>query len=325
MSINIKPLIVIFLLLTLSINSINANTVNREIKESIKAKIVPETTEQFNTTFQSGKYKLYAEVYYPVDDTKIYPCIVFCEGFPAYVSAYNWIPKSLAEEGYVVIIYDPPGLGKSEGDLPFFFNISFPLLNLYYRFGVSFSKWPHYLRQDYTNAASNALTYMLENSSVKNIIDDSKIGIMGHSFGGAVATEVVVKDDRFDTIIALSHGNTFVSNKVNKSILFICGGMDIGYLSISNTLASYERANPSKELIFIQLGTHLGFTTVFRKFCPCPPWQKDIIKSYSIGWFDYHLKNQISGYEIITNGTDHLSKFYESKYDFGDGEHIISV
>ena len=131
------------------------------------------------------------------------------------MNAYNWIPKTLAEEEYVVIIYDPPGLGKSEGDFPFIFNISVPKLNLYYRFGSAFSKWPHYLKQDYTQAASNALTYMLENSSVKHIINDSSIGIIGHSFGGVVATEVMLKDERFDTIIALSHGNSFVINKEN--------------------------------------------------------------------------------------------------------------
>jgi len=165
---------------------------------------------------------------------------------------------------------------------------------------------------------------MLENSSVKHIIDDLKIGIMGHSFGGIVATEVIMKDERFDTIVALSHGNYLVSDKVEKPILYICGGFDYGVKSIPNTMSSYAKSNPPKELIMIQLGTHFGFTTTFNELCPCPPWQKEIVKRYSVGWLDYYLKNQLSGYEIITNGTDHLSKFFDSKYDFGDGEHIIT-
>lgn len=316
--------VLLFVFLILFTGSTNAIILKHESYRTIKNQQNLEKINQINTTFRSGKYNLYAEIYHPLDDTRTYPCIVFCEGFPAYVSAYNWIPKALAEKGYVVIIYDPPGLGQSEGDFPFIFNITFPKLNLYFRFGSFLSQWPHYIKQDYTKAASDALTYILNNSNVKDIVDETSIGIIGHSFGGIVATQVILKDERFDTVIALSHGNSFITNKLNKPILFICGGFDFGVKSIPNTLLSYARSNPSKELIMIQLGTHLGFTTVFNKLCPCPSWQKDIIIRYIVGWFDYFLKNKTSGYEVITTGTNHLSKIFESKYDFGDGEHIIS-
>ena len=88
-------------------------------------------------------------------------------------------------------------------------------------------------------------------------------------------------------------------------------------------LHCYKNANIPKELIFISGGTHIGFTSAFKSFCPCPPWQKNTILRYSIGWFDYFLKNKTDAYEIITTGTDHLSKFIKSRYNFGDGDHIL--
>ncbi|UCD13307.1 MAG: hypothetical protein JSW60_07045, partial [Thermoplasmatales archaeon] len=36
--------------------------------------------KQINITFESCNYTLYGEIYYPSNDTEIYPGIVFCEG-----------------------------------------------------------------------------------------------------------------------------------------------------------------------------------------------------------------------------------------------------
>ncbi len=85
----------------------------------------------------------------------------------------------------------------------------------------------------------------------------------------------------------------------------------------------YKKANTPKELIAIQGGTHFGFSTALGPLCPCPRWQKDICLRYSIGWFDYYLKNKSDAYEIITTGTDHLSRFVKSRYNFGDGDIIL--
>jgi len=305
------------------IGGINVNKMTKQINEK-QIENQNGEVDQINITFKSSKYELYGEIYFPKDDTKTYPCIVFCEGIPAYVSAYSWLPKVLAEEGYVVMIFDPPGLGKSEGNFPIIISISVPAFNMFYRFGSYSEGYVHYYKHEWTQSISDALTYMLEESPVKHLINNSAIGAIGHSLGGIAVTEVAVEDERFDAIVAMSHGNPRIIKNVDMPIQFISGGFDLGVNSIPMTLSSYKRASTPKELIMIQLGTHFGFTTTFNKFCPCPAWQKEIIIKYSVGWFNYFLKNQISAYETITTGTEHLSKFFKSKYDFGDGERTLN-
>jgi dienelactone hydrolase len=278
--------------------------------------------KQMNITFKSGNYELYGEIYYPANETRKYPGIVFCEGLPAYVSAYSWIPNALAKQGYVVIIYDPPGLGRSEGIFPRI-GFSFPRLNFYFRFGSYFETPIHYFKREWVSAVSDALTYLLDESPVKHLIDNTSIGLIGHSLGGITTTEAAAEDKQFDAIVALSHGNPLAVKKIDVPIQFQCGDFDRGLYSIPITRRCYMRANIPKELIVIQRGTHFGFTTAFRSLCPCPSWQKEVILRYAIGWFDYFLKNKEDALETITTGTDHLSKFIRSRYNFGDGDHIL--
>jgi len=68
---------------------------------------------QINISFESSNYTLYGEIYYPSNGSGTYPGIVFCEGLGGYVNAYNWIPKALAEDGYVSLIFDFPCQVKS--------------------------------------------------------------------------------------------------------------------------------------------------------------------------------------------------------------------
>jgi dienelactone hydrolase len=290
-------------------------------KIKTKDKISSEKEQRFNqikTYFNSSGFKLYTKIFYPLNETETYPCIVFCEGLPAYISAYSWIPKALAENGYVVIIYDPPDLGNSDG----YFQkrgISIPFLNLYFRFGSYFATPLHYFKNEWKKAAKDALTYMLNESPVKHLINSSSIGIIGHSLGGITATEVAAEDNRFQTVIAMSHGSPLVIKEIKIPIQFIAGTSDLGLYSVPIILSDYWKANTPKELIMIQLGTHYGFTTTFRSLCPCPPWQKEIILKYVNAWFDYFLKNKQEAYSTITNSTAHLSKTIKSRYNFGEG------
>jgi dienelactone hydrolase len=277
---------------------------------------------QINITFESSDYTLYGEIYYPSVEGVKYPCIVFCEGYASYVNAYNWIAKSLAEKGYVVMIFDPPGLGYSEG---LFHNhaISIPILNIYFRPSALIETPIQYLADRWDIAVSDAITYLTEKSPVHYLVDNTSIGLIGHSLGGITVTETAVADKRVDAVVALSQGNPRIVNKINVPIQFQCGCFDFSTYSIPIQLLCYRKANTPKELIMIQLGTHYGFTTIYRKLCPCPPWQKEIIVRYATAWFDYFLKSKSNAYGLITTGTDYPSKIIKSRYNFGDGEHIL--
>jgi len=280
--------------------------------------------EKINVTFESSNYTLYGEIYYPSNGTGPFPGIVFCEGFAGYVNAYSWIPEALAKQGYVVLIFDFPGQGKSEG---IFGNgsISIPFLNLYLRFGAFIETGFHYVMDDWVKATMDAITYLTDESPVKNLVDNKTLGLIGHSLGGLTVTETAAVDKRIDAVVALSQGNIVDVGKIDVPIQFQAGCFDFSTYSIPITYLSYKRANSPKELITIQFGTHIGFTTAFANFCLCPRWQKEISLRYAIGWFDYFLKNKTGAYEKITTGTDHLSKIIRSRYNFGDGEHILKT
>lgn len=278
--------------------------------------------EQMNITFESSGYTLYGEIYYPLNVSGKCPGVVFCEGYPGYVSAYSWIPEALAEKGYVVLIYDPPGLGESEGFLPKWY-ISLSFLNLYFRFGCFIETPFHYVMGEWVFAASDALTYLLMDSPVNHLIDNTSVGLIGHSLGGITVTQTAVQDKRFNAVVVLSHGDPFVVDNISVPIQFQRGSFDIPTHSVPIVLACYRKANTPKELIMIECGTHWGFTTAWGSLCPCPPWQREIILRYTIGWFNYFLKNKQEAYETITTGAAHLSKVVKSRYNFGEEDHFI--
>jgi pimeloyl-ACP methyl ester carboxylesterase len=279
-----------------------------------------DSIEWVNITFESSKYTLYGQIFYP-SESGVYPGIVFCEGFAGYAEAYNWIPKALAEQGYVVLFFDFPGQGRSEG---IFGNrsISIPCLNFYLRFSTFFEVLIHYARHEYVTATMDATTYLTNDSPVRSLVDCEKLGLIGHSMGSIVVTAAAFFDKRIDAVVALSHGSIFYVDDVDVPIQFQAGCFD-STVSVPVAYLCYQQANPPKELITIQYGTHIGFTAAFGKYCLCPPWQKEICLRYATSWFDYFLKNKPDAYENITLGVDHLSKIVPSRYNFGDGEHVL--
>jgi len=313
----------------ISSNTIQEEKTGADVKDFLFQTIIDidvknwnkQNINRINVTYESGNYTLYAEIYYPKDMSKLYPAVIFCEGNGGYISAYSWIPMALASEDYVAMIFDFPGQGQSEGLNPIR-GISFPALNIYLRFGHFLSVRIHYKSGDFYKATIDSLDYLLEKSPVNQIINKTKLGLIGHSMGGVIVTEVAAKDKRVDAVIALSHGESSIIANITIPIQFQLGSFDMTS-SIPIILSCYKKANPPKELISISGGTHVGFTTVFSSFCPCPPWQKFVCLTYAIGWFDYFLKNKSGSYETITTGMNHLSKIIPSYYNFGDGDHRL--
>jgi dienelactone hydrolase len=276
--------------------------------------------ESMNITFESNNYTLYGAIFYPAE-SGLYPGIVFCEGLAGYVEAYKWIPQALAEQGYVVLIYDYPGQGRSEGFLGNR-NISIPGLNFYFRFSAVFEEGYYYVTDTLVKTTMDAVTYLLNESPVNTLVDREKIGLIGHSLGSFTDTETAVFDERIDAVVALSQGNILHAEEIDVPVQFQFGCFDIT-CSFPISFICYKKVQSPKELIAIQAGTHIGFTAAFGKYCLCPPWQKEICLRYAIGWFDYFLKNKPEAYETITSGATHLSKIIKSRYNFGDGEYFL--
>jgi pimeloyl-ACP methyl ester carboxylesterase len=322
-SLKILLVIVIIQIACLNLNSIAKTTQYENPNyENCKYSLVGENIKQINVTFNSSGYKLYSEIYYPINNSISYPAVIFCEGLGGFVNAYNWVPKKLAEEGYVTMIFDPPGQGISEGIFPIL-GYYFQNINLYLRLFLIFEGINHYFFRKWVTATSDAITYLLEESSVKNIINHSKIGLIGHSLGGITVTETSIIDNRIDAVVALSQGNPLIIKNVKIPIQFQAGGFDLATHSVPIIIRCYNKVDSPKELIAIKHGTHFGFTTALNQLNPCPSWQKEVSFLYLLGWFDYFLKDKSEGYDIITSGNDYLSNVIDSKYNFGEGDIIL--
>ncbi len=280
-----------------------------------------DTIEMINITFESNNFTLFGEIFYP-SEPGLYPGIVFCEGLAGYAEAYDWIPKAIAEQGYVTLFFDFPGQGRSEGILGTR-NFSIPSLNFYLRYSAFLESGFHYFGDDLVKATMDAVTYLTNESPVRNQVDKEKLGLIGHSMGGFTVTETAAFDKRIAAVVALSQGNIIHTKEIPVPVQYQSGCFDIT-CSIPITYYCYQKLDTPKEMITIQGGTHVGFTAAFGNYCLCPPWQKEICLRYAIGWFDYFLKNKPEAYEKITTGTDHLSKIIRSRYNFGDGEHFLT-
>lgn len=319
----LKIILVAFIIQGLSFITIAVKNENEVlINDNFNNKQAGEIS-QINITFNSSGYELYAEIYYPLNESNTYPAVVFCEGLGGYIDAYNWMPKALAEKGYVTMIFDPPGQGLSEGVFPSK-GFSIPFLNLYIRSFIISEAIIHYFLREWVTATSDAITYLIEKSSVKGLINNSIVGLIGHSLGGITVTEAASTDERVDAVVALSQGNPLIIKKISIPVQFQGGGFDLATYSIPIISRCYKKVNTPKEFIVIEGGTHFGFTTALYKLNPCPPWQKEVSLRYALGWFDYFLKENDDGYEIITTSHDHLSNIIKSKYNFGDGDIILN-
>lgn len=278
--------------------------------------------KEINVNFSSGDFNLYGKIFYPLDNG-VYPGIVFCEGIHGYISCYEWLPREIAKQGYISIIFDLPSQGYSEGIFPKKI-LEIDRLNILISLTSIIESPYHYIDRNWVKANQDALSYLKHDSPVSDMINHSNIGLIGHSLGGLTVTEVAAVDDRFDCIVAISHANPIYTDDINIPIMFIGGDVDIGYFANPLLLSSYIQANSPKEIIMIQGGNHAGFTSVLFDNCPCPSWQKDMTILYSSLWFDYFLKDKENCRNELIKNRDHLSNIINSCYDFGSGDTIIS-
>lgn len=287
--------------------------------------ITPQPTIlQIPVTFISRNYTLYGEIYEPPNTSTPLPAIIICEGAAGYTSAYSWIPNALASHDYIAFIFDFPGQGYSEGFHPIH-AIYLPKLNLFLRFGSFHESGIHYQNGDCVQATKDAITYLTTQSPIADNVNQSSIGLIGHSLGGLVVTETAAQDPRVRAAVTLSHATPDCIQNITIPIQFIGGDLDLTPASDSIPILrhSYRDAHAPKELIFIAGGTHLGFTSALGPLCPCPSWQKTCCLHYAIGWFDWFLRGQPQAYDNITSGDKRLSLFLQSQYDFGNGNHIL--
>lgn len=241
------------------------------------------------------------------DSSRKYPAVICCGGWMGFLEMYTIMPRILAYHGYIAMLFEP----TLETTL-----VSSMILS------TVTPKWV----QD----VQDAITYLTEQSPVKNSVDPSKIGIEGHSMGGFTVSREAVVDTRVKAVIALSDATPLAGLFKQVPLMIITGDFDIVVNDQLVAIPAYYAAQPPKELIVIKYGTHDGFSNLLEPYYPKAPWQHYTWEHYASAWFDYWLKNDESALQKLThtlytpNGTECLSAVHRSVYNFGEGDVVIA-
>ena len=133
------------------------------------------------------------------------PCIVICHPNPRnggnmFNNVVEGVSQSLNSNGIATMRFNFRGVGKSSGE-----------------FG------------DGTSEVSDTIR-ILEQTSVLNSIDGSRIGVMGYSFGAGIALEATIGSDIVRAVVSIScpqrHFSTFGTVEMVQPKLLICGDRD---------------------------------------------------------------------------------------------------
>jgi dienelactone hydrolase len=228
------------------------------------------------------------------------PILLFYHGLGADKEAYYWWPQQMARQGYIVLTFDFPGHGDSEG------------------------RMDHEMWQNKAETAQAALTYILEDSPVASVADGDRVGVFGNSMGGITALEHQAVDDRVDAVVSTApvseHNVDVPSSDTPIQIQTSDHDGPIAPLPFTGpqvTRGIYEDLEGPKEFIVIGNGNHGSWINL--PFVPAPTYSWDVATQYGDNWFHYWLKDSQGVYQELTTPHQHLSQVHKSEYDF-DGE-----
>jgi len=140
----------------------------------------------FSIELRDNGIKLDAK-FYPVNKTDKAPTVILLHGFPGNPSSPLGLAEKLNNAGFSILVFNYQGSYLSEG------NFSFD--KCIYNVGTAF----------------NFLTE--PGNQVRFNIDTSKIVVCGYSFGGTIANESGMYNDKIRNIISIANDDHSVSQK----------------------------------------------------------------------------------------------------------------
>ncbi|MBZ0307578.1 MAG: hypothetical protein K8I82_16040, partial [Anaerolineae bacterium] len=201
-----------------------------------------------------------------------YPVLVFSIGFLTLYEDYQILAEALASHGYVVLILDTPyewqGIEQADGSI---LSYSREHADAYHQHEDDiFPLWERFWEDDTTEAERNALSHqMLDSETFMDTIlrirvadtlfaigelerlnsslfagklDFSRLGIAGHSMGGAVAGQTCLVDSRFKACANLDgfQWGDVAEGKIHQPFMILYseqfeGANDFILLNLDNT------------------------------------------------------------------------------------------
>jgi dienelactone hydrolase len=191
---------------------------------------------------------------YPVvDNVTAFPLVVRAHGFSGFNGDSTDLMKHLASRGAIVV------------------SPNFPLSNLNAPGGVTLLDLDQQIVDVSFVIDSMLALGTTPGNFFEGMIDASRIGIVGHSLGGATVIGTgyhpTLADPRVKAVVALAplacmYEHQFYTGGT-APLMILSGTADLVTLPTSNHLAAYNDANPEKYLVSLDGGLHIGFSNDF--------------------------------------------------------------
>jgi pimeloyl-ACP methyl ester carboxylesterase len=224
--------------------------------------------------------------------------IVILEGLNTNLAMYRWWQQAYADAGYLVLGFDFSGQGHSDNE-----NEGDPGNNV--------------------EEAQDAITWMLEQSPVKDFIDPSRIGVVGHSQGAIATMGVQAVEPRIAAAVAAApiseDSAPFDANPI--PVMIQTGDHDgpiapIPFLNPAVVRPVFDKLEQDRAYIVAEASSPAQHT----KFAllPTASWGLEIAAQYSVAWMDWHFYGDQQAREILTTAHPHLSYLWDSEVRLGE-------
>ncbi len=224
--------------------------------------------------------------------------ILALEGVNTNLAMYRWWHQAFADAGYLVFAFDFAGQGHSGDRIA----------------GDSGSN---------ISDSQDALTYLLQQSPVRSVLDRNRTGVIGHSLGAITTLGLQAVEPRLHAAVAAApiseQSAPFDKNPIPTMIQ--TGDHDgpvapIPFVNPAVVRPVYEKLQGDRAFIVAEASTHAQWTNY--PLLPTAEWGFEIASLYSIAWMDYQLNHDPAALTVLRTAHPHLSYLWDSEVRVND-------
>jgi dienelactone hydrolase len=232
-----------------------------------------------------------------------YPVILALEGLNTNTAMYRWWHQLFADAGYLVFAFDFSGQGRSDDEVQ-----GDPGNNI--------------------EEAQDALTYLLNNSPVRQFIDPARIGAIGHSMGAIATMGLQAEEPRLKAAVAAAPISEIQSvfDKNPIPVMIQTGDHDgpiapIVAVNPAVVRPVYDKLTNDRAFIVADAASHAQHTNY--PLLPTSTWGREIAAQYSLAWMNYHLLGDTEALKVLQTAHPRLSYLWESEVVIGQDKRVF--
>ena len=226
-----------------------------------------------------------------------YPVILALEGLATNTGVYRWWHQVFADAGYLVFAFDNSGQGRSDNE-----GANDPGNNI--------------------EEAQDALTYLFDESPVRDALDKTRVGVIGHSQGAIAVMGVQAIEPRIQAAVAAApiseQSAPFDTNPI--PVMVQTGDHDgpvapIPFANPAVQRAVYDKLTQERAFIVTDAASHAQHTNY--PLLPTSSWGLEVAGRYSLAWMNWQLRHDPAALEILRTADPHLSCLWDSEVQAG--------